>query len=53
VWIGDKVTILGGITIGDNVIIGANSVVTHDIQSNCMVVGMPAKVIKEVFKGNK
>ena len=34
VWIGDKYTILGGVTIGDNVIIGANSVVPHDIPSN-------------------
>jgi acetyltransferase-like isoleucine patch superfamily enzyme len=48
VWIGDKVTILGGVTIGDNVIIGTNSVVTHDIPSNCMVVGVPAKVIKQL-----
>lgn len=48
VWIGDKVTILGGITIGDNVIIGANSVVTHDIPSNCVAVGSPAKVIKQL-----
>ena len=48
VWIGDKVTILGSVTIGDNVIIGANSVVTHDIPSNCMVAGIPAKVIRSI-----
>lgn len=48
VWIGDKATILGGVTIGNNVIIGANSVVTHNIPSNCMVVGTPAKVIKQI-----
>lgn len=48
VWIGDKATILGGVTIGDNVIIGANSVVTHDVPSNCMVAGMPAKVVKMI-----
>lgn len=48
VWIGDKATILGGVTIGDNVIIGANSVVTHNIPSNCLVVGTPAKVIKQL-----
>lgn len=46
VWIGDKVTILGGVTIGDNVIIGAGSIVTHNIPRNCMAAGMPAKVIK-------
>ena len=48
VWICDKVTILGGITIGDNVIIGANSVVTHDIPANSIAVGMPAKVVKQL-----
>lgn len=48
VWIGDKATILAGVHIGDNVIIGANSVVTKDIPSNCMAAGMPAKVIKQV-----
>lgn len=46
VWIGDKVSIFGGVTIGDNVIIGAGSIVTHDVPSNCMVAGAPAKIIK-------
>lgn len=48
VWIGDKVSIFGGVTIGDNVIIGAGSIVTHDIPSNSMVAGMPAKIVKEL-----
>ena len=48
VWLGDKVTILGGVHIGDNVIIGANSVVTKDIPSNSMAAGVPAKVLKQV-----
>ncbi len=48
VWIGDKVTILGGVHIGDNVIIGANSVVTHDVPSNCVAVGNPVKIIKSL-----
>lgn len=48
VWLGDKVTILGGVSIGDNVIIGAGSIVTHDIPSNCMAAGMPAKVLKQL-----
>ena len=45
VWIGDKAAILGGVTIGDGAIIGANSVVTHDVPSNCIAVGCPARII--------
>lgn len=48
VWLGDKVSIMKGVTIGDNVIIGANSVVTKDIPSNCIAAGVPAKVIKNI-----
>lgn len=48
VWIGDKVSIFGGVTIGDNVIIGAGSIVTHDIPSNSMAAGAPAKIVKEL-----
>lgn len=46
VWIGDKATILGGVTIGEGSVIGANSVVTHDIPPYSVAAGMPAKVIK-------
>ena len=45
-WIGDRVTILSGVTIGDNSVIGAGSVVNTDIPENTIAVGMPAKVIK-------
>ena len=38
--------IIGGITIGDNVIIGNNCVVTHDVPSNCTVIGNPARIVK-------
>lgn len=48
VWIGDKATILPGVTIGDNVIIGANSVVTKSIPSNTLVAGVPARIIKQL-----
>ena len=46
VWIGDKATILPGVTIGDGVVVGANSVVTRDVPANCVVAGIPAKVVK-------
>lgn len=46
--IGTNATILPKITIGENVIVGAGSVVTKDIPSNCLVVGVPAKIIKEL-----
>lgn len=48
VWIADKVTILGGVTIGDNVIVGVGSLVNHDIPSNCIVAGSPAVIIKKL-----
>lgn len=48
VWIGDKVSIIKGVTIGDNVIVGANSVVTKNIHSNTIVGGVPAKIIKSL-----
>lgn len=46
VWIGDKATILAGVTIGDNVIVAANAVVTKSVASNCVVAGVPAKILK-------
>ncbi len=45
VWIGGSVTILPGVSIGDNVSIGAGSVVVNDIPSNTIAVGNPCKVI--------
>lgn len=47
VWIGTYARISKGVTIGDNSIIGANSVVTKDIPANCIAVGNPARVVKE------
>lgn len=49
VWIGDNVTILGGIHIGNGVAIAANSVVTKDVPPYAIVGGNPAKVIKYRF----
>ncbi len=46
VWIGVNVTILPGVTIGENAVVGAGAVVTKDVPDNAVVVGNPAKVIK-------
>ena len=46
-WIGEFVTILPGVTIGEGCIIGSHSTVTHDIPANSIAVGSPAKVIKQ------
>lgn len=51
VWIGSNSTILPGVTIGDNAVIGAGSVVTKDIPENMLAVGSPAKVIRSIFEG--
>lgn len=48
VWIGGSATILPGVTIGDNCVIGAGSVVTKDVESNTVVAGNPARVIKRI-----
>lgn len=46
VLIGSGAKILGNITIGDNVVIGANAVVVKSVPKNCVVAGVPAKIIK-------
>lgn len=48
VWIGGNVTILPGITIGNNVVVAAGAVVTHDVPDNCLVGGVPARKIKDI-----
>lgn len=48
VWIGSHVTILPGVTIGDNAIVAAGAVVSKDVPANTVVGGVPAKIIKEV-----
>ena len=53
VWIGNKATIMPGVTIGDNSIIGANAVVTKSIPANSVAVGVPAKVIKTLDAPDK
>ena len=46
VWLGDKVSVLPGVHIGEGSVIGANSVVTCDIPAYCVAVGVPARVVK-------
>ncbi|WP_407423378.1 sugar O-acetyltransferase [Methanobrevibacter sp.] len=48
VWLGGNVTILPGVTIGNNVVVGAGAVVNKDIPDNSLAVGVPAKVIREL-----
>lgn len=45
-WIGTKSTVVDGVKIGNNVIVGAHSLVREDIPDNAVVVGVPAKIIK-------
>lgn len=47
VWIGDKATILPGVTIGDGSVIAANAVVTKDVPAFSVVAGNPAHVIRK------
>lgn len=49
--IGSNVTILAGITVGENAIIGAGAVVTEDVPDNVIVAGNPARIIRSISKG--
>lgn len=48
VWIGANVTILKGVTVGDNAVVAAASVVTKDVPADSIVVGSPARVVRSV-----
>lgn len=48
VWIGANATVLAGVTIGDWAVVGAGAVVTRDVPPRCIVVGVPARVIKTI-----
>lgn len=51
VWIGANVTVLKGVTIGDDAVIGAGSVVTKDVPPRSISVGVPARVIRSIPDG--
>lgn len=46
-WFGGSVIVCPGVTIGNNVVVGAGSVVTHDLPANCVAAGNPARVIRQ------
>ena len=52
-WLGAGVIVLPGITIGDNVVVGAGSVVTKDLPSNVIAVGNPCKVLREISEHDR
>lgn len=52
-WIGAGVIIVPGVTIGDNVVVGAGSIVTKDLPDNVVAVGNPCKVLREVNEHDK
>ena len=51
-WIGAQAKILGGVRIGQGAVVGAGALVTKDVPPYCVVVGIPAKIIKFRSKGN-
>ena len=53
VWIGANATILPGVTIGDNTVIGAGAVVSKDLPANVLALGVPAKVVRELGEHDK
>ncbi len=50
VWLGDRCTILSGVTIGDGACVGANAVVTSDVEPYAMVAGVPARQLRMRFR---
>ena len=47
-WLGNGAVVVAGVTLGDHVIVGANSVVTKSFPSNVLIAGTPAQVIREL-----
>ncbi|MGA2935842.1 MAG: CatB-related O-acetyltransferase [Syntrophobacteraceae bacterium] len=53
VWIGSRAMILAGVTVGDGSVVGANAVVTKDIEPYSIVAGIPARLIRKRFSDNQ
>lgn len=53
VWFGAHVAVMPGVTIGDNTVIGAGSIVTKDIPSNVIAVGNPCRVVRTITEADK
>ena len=53
VWFGGGVKVLPGVTIGDNCVIGAGSVVTKDIPANSLAVGNPCRVLRPITEADR
>lgn len=50
-WIGAGAIILGGVTLGDNVTVAAGAVVTKSFRGDCLIGGVPARILKEFGRG--
>ncbi|WP_230621863.1 sugar O-acetyltransferase [Aggregatibacter sp. Marseille-P9115] len=48
VWLGGNVIVLGGVTIGDNVVIASGSVVTKDVPANSLAMGSPCRMVRQI-----
>lgn len=53
VWIGANCVVMPGVTIGENSVIGAGSIVTRDIPANVVAIGSPCKVVREICEKDK
>ena len=49
-WLGANVTVLAGVTIGENAIVAAGSVVTRDVPADTVVAGIPARMVREIHR---
>lgn len=52
-WIGARVTVLGGVRIGRGAIVAAGAVVTRDVPENCLVGGVPARLLRQLESSNQ